>query len=113
MNNLLIVGISIIALIVIFSILFKVCYKTSATNQVRFVTGGALRGPFVVQNKTTHTKVKVVKAGGTWVWPIIQRSELYDLNTFNIDVNVSNIMTKTIVPINVSANAVLRPGFKS
>lgn len=110
MNHLLIVGISIIALIVIFSILFKICYKTSATNQVRFVTGGALRGPFVVQNKTTHTKVKVVKAGGTWVWPIIQRSELYDLNTFNIDVNVSNIMTKTIVPINVSANAVLRPG---
>lgn len=103
-----ILGIFIVFVLAI--LCFKLCYRTSATNQVRFVTGGLLTGPFVVENETTHTRVKVVKAGGTWVWPIIQRSQLYDLNTFNIDVSLNNIMTSTKVPVNVSASAVLRPG---
>lgn len=84
-------------------------YKKSQPNEVIIVTGGMMSGPYVQENKQTHTKVKVVKGGGVFVWPIIQQYDYYSLDTFNVDVTVEDIMTVNMVPVDASANAVLRP----
>lgn len=85
-------------------------YCKVAPNEVLIVTGAYLTGPYVQVNKDTNTKVKVVKGGGTFVIPILQRAEIQSLDTFNIDVKVEDIMTKDKVPVDASANAVLRVG---
>lgn len=85
-------------------------YRKVGPNEVLIVTGGMLHGPYVQENKQTHTKVKVVKGGGTWVWPVIQQAEVQSLDTFNISVRVEDIMTKDMVPVDVEATALLRVG---
>lgn len=85
-------------------------YKKVGPNEVLIVTGGMLHGPYVQENESTHTKVKVVKGGGTWVWPFVQQAEVQSLDTFNIPVTVEDIMTKDMVPVDVRATALLRVG---
>lgn len=85
-------------------------YKKVAPNEVLLVTGALLSGPYVQENKDTNTKIKVVKGGGTFIIPILQQGFVQSLDTFNVDVDVRNVMTKGMVKVNASANAVLRVG---
>jgi flotillin len=107
-TSLIITGV-IAFLIVILAVIIITAYKKVAPNEVLIVTGGFLAGPYVQTNPQTHTKVKVVTGGGTFVIPIVQQSHIYSLDTFNIDVNVNEIMTKDAIPVDAAANAVLRP----
>lgn len=102
--------ISIICVIVALIALLGMCYRKVGPNQVLIITGGLLNGPYLVNVPETNTKVKVVKGGGTWVWPIIQQAEVESLDTFTIDVEVQNVMTKDAVKVNAKANVVLRVG---
>ena len=91
--------ISVIVLIVLMLIVLISSYKKVGPNQVMFITGAFL-----------HGRVKVVKGGGAFVWPILQQAQVQTLDTFNIDVSVEDIMTKTQVPVDVKATALLRVG---
>lgn len=102
--------VSIICVIVALIALLGMCYRKVGPNQVLIITGGLLNGPYLVNVPETNTKVKVVKGGGTWVWPIIQQAEVESLDTFTIDVEVQNVMTKDAVKVNAKANVVLRVG---
>lgn len=102
--------ISIICVVVALIALLGMCYRKVGPNQVLIITGGLLNGPYLVNVPETNTKVKVVKGGGTWVWPIIQQAEVESLDTFTIDVEVQNVMTKDAVKVNAKANVVLRVG---
>lgn len=102
--------ISIICVIIALIALLGMCYRKVGPNQVLIITGGLLNGPYLVNVPETNTKVKVVKGGGTWVWPIIQQAEVESLDTFTIDVEVQNVMTKDAVKVNAKANVVLRVG---
>lgn len=102
--------ISIICAIIVLIALLGICYRKVGPNQVLIITGGLLNGPYLVNVPETNTKVKVVKGGGTWVWPIIQQAEVESLDTFTIDVEVQNVMTKDAVKVNAKANVVLRVG---
>lgn len=91
--------IGVIVLIVLMLIVLISSYKKVGPNQVMFITGAFL-----------HGRVKVVKGGGAFVWPILQQAQVQTLDTFNIDVSVEDIMTKTQVPVDVKATALLRVG---
>ena len=91
--------IGVIVLIVLMLIVLISFYKKVGPNQVMFITGAFL-----------HGRVKVVKGGGAFVWPILQQAQVQTLDTFNIDVSVEDIMTKTQVPVDVKATALLRVG---
>ncbi|GKT02471.1 flotillin family protein [Furfurilactobacillus entadae] len=95
-------------LIILIIVILLISYRKAGPNEVLVITGGALRGPFVQGNEITHSRVKIVKGGGVFVIPIIQQAQVQTLDTFNIDVTVDNIMTSSMVPVNASANAVLR-----
>lgn len=89
----------IAALVILLLILLISSYKKVGPNQVLFITGAFLRG-----------RVKVIKGGGAFVWPVLQQAQVQTLDTFNIDVSVEDIMTKTQVPVDVKATALLRVG---
>lgn len=101
----------IIAVIIVLIVTAK-CYQKASPNEVLIITGGLLgkKGPYLIEDPETHTKVKVVKGGGAFVIPIVQQVEFQTLDTFNIDVSVEDIMTIDAVPVDASANAVLRVG---
>lgn len=89
----------IAAVVILLLLVMIVSYKKVGPNQVLFITGAFLRG-----------RVKVIKGGGAFVWPVLQQAQVQTLDTFNIDVSVSDIMTKTQVPVDVQATALLRVG---
>lgn len=104
-----ITAIVIVVVLVLLSALAS-CYKKVGPNKVLIVTGGWLHGPYVQENKETGTRVKVIKGGGVFVWPVIQQAQVESLDTFPIDVTVNNVMTVESVPVNAKASAVLRVG---
>lgn len=89
----------IAVLVILLLMLLISSYKKVGPNQVLFITGAFLRG-----------RVKVIKGGGAFVWPVLQQAQVQTLDTFNIDVSVEDIMTKTQVPVDVKATALLRVG---
>lgn len=89
----------IAVLVVLLIVLLISSYKKVGPNQVLFITGAFLKG-----------RVKVIKGGGAFVWPVLQQAQVQTLDTFNIDVNVEDIMTNTSVPVDVKATALLRVG---
>lgn len=95
-------GFGLLAIIIVLVVLLLTLlgsYKKVGPNQVLFITGAFL-----------HGKVKVIKGGGAFVWPVLQQAQVQTLDTFNIDVSVEDIMTKTQVPVDVKATALLRVG---
>ena len=103
------ISIVVIAILIILGLISHYYVKVGP-NEVLIVTGGCLNGPYVEENASTHTRVKVIKGGGCFVIPVIQQAQVQSLDTFNIDVDVKDVMTVDSVPVNASANAVLRVG---
>ena len=91
--------IAVLVLVVLPILLLISSYKKVGPNQVLFITGAFLKG-----------RVRVIKGGGAFVWPVLQQAQVQTLDTFNIDVNVEDIMTNTSVPVDVKATALLRVG---
>ena len=100
---------SIIAIVLVIGVLVS-CYRKVGPNEVLIITGGLLKGPYLTIVPETNTRVKVVKGGGTWVWPVIQQAVVENLDTFTIDVEVDKVMTRDAVKVNAKANVVLRVG---
>lgn len=111
LNMLLSGGLTIFVIVIILAILIA-SYKKASPNEVLIITGGCLgkKGPYLIEDPETHTRVKVVKGGGAFVIPFIQQAEFQTLDTFNVDVSVEDIMTIDAVPVDASANALLRVG---
>ena len=57
-------------------------YRKVGPNQVLIITGGLLKGPYLTVVPETSTRVKVVKGGGAFVWPIIQQAQVINMDTF-------------------------------
>ena len=111
LNMLLSGGLTIFVIVIILAVLIA-SYKKASPNEVLIITGGCLgkKGPYLIEDPETHTRVKVVKGGGAFVIPFIQQAEFQTLDTFNVDVSVEDIMTIDAVPVDASANALLRVG---
>lgn len=101
----------IIAVLVILLIVFLASrYYKVGPNQVLIITGGMLKGPYLTVVPETSTRVKVVKGGGSYVWPIIQQAQVINMDTFTYEVGVKDVMTKDNVKVNANATATLRIG---
>lgn len=86
------IAIVVIAILIILGLISHYYVKVGP-NEVLIVTGGCLNGPYVEENASTHTRVKVIKGGGCFVIPVIQQAQVQSLDTFNIDVDVKDVMT--------------------
>lgn len=101
----------IIAVIVILIVAFIAGrYRKVGPNQALIITGGMLKGPYLTTVPETSTRVKVVKGGGAFVWPIVQRAQVLNMDAFTLEVNVKDVMTKDNVKVNANATATLRIG---
>lgn len=85
-------------------------YRKTGPNQALIITGGLLKGPYLTTVPETSTRVKVVKGGGAFVWPIVQQAQVLNMDTFTYEVQVQNVMTLNNVKVNAKATATLRIG---
>ena len=103
-----------IAIVVVFFVLVVLAaliasrYKKVGPNQVLIISG---RGS-ILEDPTTGQKervgFRVVRGGGTIIWPVIERVDVLSLEIMTIEVTVNNVYTLQGVPVNVDGVAQIK-----
>src|SRR5208337_3798591 len=99
-------GISIIAAVVIVIVVFLLLYMVFSRytkvgpNQVLVVSGISHRA-----EDGTKVGFRIVKGGGTFVWPIFEKVDILSLELLTIDVQTPEVYTSKGVPVKVDGVA--------
>lgn len=100
-----------IAIVVVFFVLAMLAaliaarYKKVGPNQVLIISG---RGSIIADPATGQKErvgFRVVRGGGTIIWPVIERVDVLSLEIMTIEVTVTNTYTLQGVPVNVDSVA--------
>ena len=100
-----------IAIVIVFFVLAVLAafvatrYKKVGPNQVLIISG---RGSIIKDPSTGQQErvgFRVVRGGGTIIWPVIERVDVLSLEIMTIEVTVSNTYTLQGVPVNVDSVA--------
>jgi flotillin len=101
-------GVAVIALMFVLLVLafvYSSRYKKVGPNQVLVISGRgqAVRDP--ATGVTTRRSYRMVRGGGTFVWPVLERVDEISLEIMTIDVMTTKVYTKVGVPVNVDGVA--------
>src|SRR5690606_34090740 len=80
--------VGIIAVLVLLVVVFATRYRTVRADEAMIVTGAL-----------TRDGMKIVKAGGTFVFPIIQSSEILSLQVHTLEIRTPEVYTEQGVPV--------------
>jgi flotillin len=87
----------IVVVVVLLIILFVSRYRTVRADEAMIVTGAL-----------TRNGMKIVKAGGTFVWPVIQSSSILSLQVHTLDIRTPEVYTIHGVPVLVDGVAQIK-----
>ncbi|MEK7787233.1 MAG: SPFH domain-containing protein [Chloroflexota bacterium] len=85
-------------------------YKKVGPNEVLVVSG---RGSAVVDNQTgqrSRRSFRIVRGGGTFIWPVVERVDDLSLELMTIDVITTKVYTAQGVPVTVDGVAQVKIG---
>ncbi|WEK54644.1 MAG: SPFH domain-containing protein [Candidatus Cohnella colombiensis] len=91
------VPIGIIVVLFLLAIVFSTRYRTVKADQAMIVTGAL-----------TKDGMKVVKAGGAFVWPVVQNAEFVSLQVHTLDIKTPEVYTSQGVPVMVDGVAQIK-----
>lgn len=97
MNLTLLVPIGIVIVLFLLAIVFASRYRTVKADQAMIVTGAM-----------TKEGMKIVKAGGAFVWPVVQNAEFLSLQVHTLDVRTPEVYTIHGVPVMVDGVAQIK-----
>jgi flotillin len=94
----------LLTMLVIFALTYASRYVKVGPNEALVVSG---RRRLVVDPKGQARAVgfRIVKGGGTFVWPVIEQAEVLNLEVVPVDVGLSNVYSSDGVPVRVSLRA--------
>lgn len=98
------VGISLGFVVVFFLFLVLSRWRKVGPNEALIVSG---RGSWIVdaQGRRAKRGFRIIKGGGTFVWPILEQMQFLSLEIMTLDVNVVDVYTGPGVPISVDGIA--------
>lgn len=105
-------GVMLIAVIVgaifvlaVFLVVYSSRYKKVGPNEVLVISGRRHRATDPVTGETTVRSYRVVKGGGAFIWPVLERVDDLSLEIMTIDVITPKVYTIAGVPITVDGVA--------
>jgi flotillin len=99
----------IIAVIIILGLAFWARYKTVSPDEAMLVTGSFL-GSKNVSDDESGRKIKIVRGGGAFIWPIFQKAEFMSLLSHKLDVMTPEVYTGQGVPVSADGVAIIKVG---
>jgi len=103
-----IIGIVAFLLIALIAV-FVSKYRTAGPDEALIVTGSFL-GRKNVHVDESGNKVKIIRGGGTFVFPVFQRAEPLSLLSSKLDVSTPEVYTEQGVPVMADGTAIIKVG---
>jgi flotillin len=97
MDMTLYIPVGIVVVVILLIVVFASRYRTVKADQAMIVTGAL-----------TRDGMKIVKAGGTFVWPIVQNATFLSLQVQTLDVRTPEVYTMHGVPVMVDGVAQIK-----
>lgn len=107
--DVLLVPLIVIGVIVVLGLAFWARYKTVGPDEAMIVTGSFL-GSKNVQVDESGRKLKIVRGGGAFIWPIFQQAEFLSLLSHKLDVYTPEVYTEQGVPVMADGVAIIKIG---
>ncbi|MFM9279171.1 flotillin family protein [Paenibacillus jiagnxiensis] len=99
----------VVAVIVVLGIAFWARYKTVGPDEAMIVTGSFLGNKNISEDESGR-KIKIVRGGGAFIWPIFQQSEFISLLSHKLDVTTPEVYTEQGVPVIADGVAIIKVG---
>ncbi|EBD0364529.1 flotillin family protein [Salmonella enterica] len=100
----------IVAVIVICGLAFWARYRTVGPEQAMIVTGSFLGNGNAVISDDPGRKVKIVRGGGAFIWPVFQQSQYLSLLSHKLDISTPEVYTSEGVPVLANGVAIIKVG---
>ncbi|MDX1420495.1 MAG: flotillin family protein [Rubricoccaceae bacterium] len=104
-----IVAIVVIVTLVLLLMVIASRYKTVAPDEAMIITGTALGGKNTLTDESGR-RVKIVRGGGAFIFPVIQQREYLSLLSHKLDVTTPEVYTAQGVPVMTDGVAVIKVG---
>lgn len=105
------IGVGAIVLLVLLSVIVLISrYRTVSSDEVLIVSGSLIGKKNVYTDEKTGGKIKIVRGGGTFVFPIFQIAKVLSLQSHQLDVNSPAVYTKKGVPIAADGTVIIKIG---
>lgn len=99
----------IVGLLVLIVVIYASRYVTVRADEALIVTGSALGRKHVVTDANGR-KIKIIRGGGVFVIPILQRAERISLLSHKLDVTTPEVYTEQGVPVEADGVAIIKIG---
>ncbi|MCI3922306.1 flotillin family protein [Paenibacillus sp. TRM 82003] len=104
-----IVPVVVVGVIVLLGLAFWARYKTVSPDEAMVVTGTLLGNKNTMTDETGR-KIKIVRGGGSFIWPIFQKAEFLSLLSHKLDVSTPEVYTEQGVPVLADGVAIIKIG---
>jgi flotillin len=109
MESWLLVPIVVVGVIVLLGLAFWARYKTVGPDEAMVVTGSLLGSKNTLVDESGR-KIKIVRGGGAFIWPIFQKAEFLSLLSHKLDVSTPEVYTEQGVPVMADGVAIIKIG---
>ncbi len=102
-----VIAAGLMAIVVIFLLIYAARYVKVGPNEVLIVSGMKHR----VADPSGREKMvgfRIVKGGGTFVWPVLEKAEVLSLELLTIDIKTPSVYSITGVPVRVDGVAQIK-----
>ncbi|CAM5180499.1 Flotillin OS=Ureibacillus acetophenoni OX=614649 GN=SAMN05877842_103218 PE=3 SV=1 [Ureibacillus acetophenoni] len=108
MQILIIIGIAVFIILAIIGV-YVARYKTVGPDEALIVTGSFL-GSKNVHKDDSGNRVKIIRGGGTFVFPVFQQAEYLSLLSSKLEVTTPEVYTEQGVPVMADGTAIIKIG---
>lgn len=108
MSMLVVVGIVAFVLVAIIGV-YVTKYKTVGPDEALIVTGSYL-GSKTVHTDESGNRIKIIRGGGTFVFPVFQQSQPLSLLSSKLEVTTPEVYTEQGVPVMADGTAIIKIG---
>lgn len=105
---LVVLGIVVVILIALIGV-FVAKYRTAGPDEALIVTGSFL-GRKNVNTDESGNKIKIVRGGGTFVFPVFQKAQALSLLSSKLEVQTPEVYTEQGVPVMADGTAIIKIG---
>lgn len=99
----------VVFLIIAMIAVFITKYKTAGPDEALIVTGSFL-GSRNVHTDESNNKIKIIRGGGTFIFPVFQQSRPLSLLSSKLEVTTPEVYTEQGVPVMADGTAIIKIG---